>query len=69
MSAESCAVVVTPLADLRARPDHRAELKSQRWHGEVVAVVGERGHWLRVAGWDGYQGWVRSWSVAAQRAV
>jgi hypothetical protein len=53
------ALVVTPLANLRARPDHRSELKSQRWHGELVEVRAQRDLWLKVASWDGYLGWVR----------
>jgi cell wall-associated NlpC family hydrolase len=32
-------------------------------HGDVVRVLGRRGHWYRVAGWDRYPGWVRSWSL------
>ena len=57
------ALVVTPIAHLQARPDHQSELKSQRLHGDVVRVLKRRGHWFRVAGWDGYPGWVRSWSL------
>lgn len=59
MIAKTCAVVAVPIANLRGRPDHRSELKSQRWHGEVVEVSARRGRWMRVAGWDGYPGWVR----------
>jgi len=57
------AVVATPLANLHARPDHRSELKSQRLHGEVVRILGRHGHWFLAAGFDGYPGWVRSWSL------
>lgn len=57
------AVVVTPLANLHARPDHRSELKSQRLHGEAVRVLARREHWYLAAGFDGYAGWVRSWSL------
>ncbi len=59
----ACAIVVTPLANLHAGPDHRAELTSQRLHGELVRVLGRNGHWFLTAGWDGYRGWTRSWSL------
>ena len=59
----SYAVVATPLANLHARPDHRAELRSQRLHGEVLRILARRGSWYLAAGYDGYAGWVRSWSL------
>ncbi len=58
------AVVVTPLAHLHAKPDHRAELKSQRLGGELVRLIERHGSWWLVAAWDGYRGWVRDWSLA-----
>jgi hypothetical protein len=57
------AVVATPLAHLQSRPDHRSELKSQRAAGEVLTVLDRRGGWVRAAGFDGYPGWVRDWSL------
>ena len=58
-----CALVTTAVADLRARPAHQAELVSQRWLGEALRVLAWRRQWARVAGFDGYPGWVRTWSL------
>lgn len=63
MRRHAYALVISPVANLRARPDHRAELKSQRLAGEIVRVERRQPSWLRVSGWDGYRGWVRSWSL------
>ncbi len=61
--SDTHALVVTPLAHMRRAPAHAAELVSQRLLGEVVRWIERRGHWLRVRSWDGYQGWVRDWSL------
>ena len=60
------AVVSLATLDLRARPDHRSELRSQLLMGEVVRVVrrADGGRWVRVlAPPDRYPGWVRSWGL------
>ena len=67
------AVVSLAALDLRRRPDHRSELRSQLLLGEVVDVLGvapARPGWWRVRNRaDGYPGWVRSWGlVPASRA-
>jgi len=52
--------------DLRGRPDHRSELKSQLLMGEVVRVLGAvmDGQWWRVESRaDCYSGWIRTWGV------
>ncbi len=60
--------------DLRARPDHRSELKSQLLLGETVRVLkrDRKDAWWWVEGTtDGYRGWARSWGlipVGARRA-
>lgn len=59
-------VVTLAAADLRRRPDHRSELRSQLLMGETVRVL-ERtasGQWWRVENHhDRYRGWVRSWGL------
>lgn len=64
------AVVSLPALDLRARPEHRAEMGSQLLMGEVVRCGPPRRGWRRVENLsDGYSGWVRDWGlVAASRA-
>lgn len=60
------AVVSQTALDLRARPDHRSELKSQLLLGEVVRpeAVSRDGAWWRVINdTDGYAGWVRTWGL------
>jgi len=64
----TCAIVAAPLAHLHARPDHRAELRSQRLHGEVLCIHARRGAWFLAAGFDGYAGWVRGWSLVLTTA-
>jgi gamma-D-glutamyl-L-lysine dipeptidyl-peptidase len=60
------AVVSIAALDVRRRPGHRSELRSQLLMGEVVdllAVAG-RGRWSRVRNRsDGYRGWVRTWGL------
>jgi gamma-D-glutamyl-L-lysine dipeptidyl-peptidase len=68
MSTRIAAAVVTlAAADLRRRPDHRSELRSQLLMGETVRLL-ERtagGQWWRVENHDdGYRGWVRSWGLS-----
>jgi cell wall-associated NlpC family hydrolase len=69
------AVVSIAAADLRRRPAHVAELKSQLLLGEGVGVLeaSRDGQWWLVENEsDGYRGWVRTWGlvgVAAPRAA
>jgi len=68
MSRQGAAWGVVALAslDLRRRPDHRSELRSQLLMGEVVRrlAVDRRGAWWEVENLaDGYRGWVRAWGV------
>ncbi len=46
------------VANLRQEPSHASELVSQLVLGEPVSVLEEANGWLRVAGEDGYPGWV-----------
>lgn len=66
------AVVSAPALDVRARPDHRSELKSQLLMGEGVRVVGAsrgRGWWLVSNLGDGYVGWARTWGLIGASRV
>jgi SH3-like domain-containing protein len=56
--------VGTAVANLRREPSHAAELVSQLVLGEPVRLLQEMGGWLRVAGRDGYEGWVDGRSLA-----
>lgn len=65
------AVVSLPALDVRSRPDHRSELKSQLLLGEVArrlgAAAGDR--WWRIESLtDGYVGWVRTWGLVPASA-
>jgi cell wall-associated NlpC family hydrolase len=68
-------VVTLASLDVRRRPSHRSEMRSQFLLGEVVQVrqhsKGDR--WVLVRNEsDGYQGWVRAWGlvqVGARRAA
>ena len=65
-------VVALAALDLRRRPDHRSEMRSQLLTGEVVDVLGaaQRGQWLDVRNrTDGYRGWVRSWGLVPSSRV
>lgn len=65
-------VVAIPVLDLRRRPAHDAELRSQLLLGETVEVLAaaRRGEWLRVrSDVDGYAGWVRAWGLAGASRV
>ena len=60
------ALVTLAALDLRRRPNHRAELRSQLLMGElVVCLAGDRSRqWARVENQaDGYRGWVRTWGL------
>jgi len=62
----SSAVVVIAALDLRRRPDHRSELRSQLLLGESVTVLSTTrgGKWARVENdSDRYRGWVRTWGL------
>ena len=64
-------VVSLASLDLRRRPDHRSELRSQLLMGETLRILdsalGER--WWRVENRaDAYVGWVRSWGVVTAGA-
>ncbi len=58
-------LVSVPVAELRKRPAHAAELLTQTLLGEALRASGlsADGKWFRVRRWDGYAGWIRSWSV------
>jgi hypothetical protein len=65
------AVVTLASLDLRRRPDHKSELRSQLLLGEVVRVLGRSGDraWWRVENRsDGYRGWCRSWGLVGASA-
>lgn len=58
------AIVRLAWLDLRAAPDHRAEMRSQLLLGETATVLARRAKqgWWRVENHaDGYRGWARSW--------
>lgn len=64
-------VVAIAALDLRRRPDHRSEMRSQLLLGEVVSVLGASpdGGWWRVRNHDdGYTGWIRTWGVVGATA-
>ncbi|MFH2055593.1 MAG: SH3 domain-containing C40 family peptidase [bacterium] len=56
---KECAVIV-PVADLRARPEHRSERVSQVLFGHSVMILDELGDFLHVECDDGYRGWLSS---------
>lgn len=59
-------VVTLASLDLRRRPDHRSEMRSQLLLGEVVRPLesSKDGKWWRVENLaDRYQGWVRTWGL------
>jgi cell wall-associated NlpC family hydrolase len=55
--------VVTSVANLRQAPSHASELVSQLVLGETARVLEAHDGWLRVAGEDGYPGWVDAGAV------
>jgi len=60
------AVVSLPALDLRRRPDHASEMRSQLLMGEVVRRLAASGNgaWWRVENLsDGYRGWARTWGL------
>jgi gamma-D-glutamyl-L-lysine dipeptidyl-peptidase len=66
---ESLAVVTIAALDLRRRPNHRSELRSQLLMGELVRVLrkapGGKWVWVENLG-DRYRGWVRTWGLLAR---
>jgi len=59
-------VVSLPALDVRSRPDHRSELKSQLLMGEVVRrlALSRDGRWWKAENAvDRYVGWVRIWGL------
>jgi hypothetical protein len=64
-------VVSLPALDVRSRPDHRAELRSQFLLGEVLRRRGASpdGLWWKARSLvDGYEGWVRTWGLVEASA-
>ena len=64
--SDRLALVTIAALDLRRRPDHRAELRSQLLLGEVVRMkaTAKSGQWVRVENLvDGYRGWARAWGL------
>jgi hypothetical protein len=66
------AVVSLAALDLRRRPDHRSEMRSQLLMGEIVRLVRRDAGgawWLVEAGPERYRGWARAWGlIPATRA-
>ncbi len=65
-------VISLAALDVRRRPDHRSELRSQLLLGEVVDVLetARAGLWWRVRNrTDRYEGWVRAWGVVGAGAL
>jgi hypothetical protein len=65
-------VVSIAALDLRKRPDHRSELRSQLLLGESVRTLGvsRDGSWWRVENRvDGYRGWIRVWGIVGSTAA
>jgi len=58
-------VVAVGAAAVRRRPDHASELVNQLLFGETFRVRrrSRDGKWLLAESMDGYQGWIRGWSV------
>jgi cell wall-associated NlpC family hydrolase len=64
-TATGCLVVKAAVANLRREPSHASELVSQLILGEAVRRLEDAGAWIRVAGADGYEGWLHAGGVAA----
>jgi cell wall-associated NlpC family hydrolase len=66
------AVVSLAALDLRRRPEHRSEMRSQLLMGEVVRLVrseAQAAWWLVEVGPERYRGWARAWGlIPASRA-
>ena len=58
MVAPPVAIVRRDLADVRVAPSADSELVDQAHYGENVALLGERGDWRYVQGFDQYVGWL-----------
>src|SRR5215470_19109139 len=70
--ARTFGVVALASLDLRRRPDHRSELRSQLLMGEIVRRLSRdrRETWWEVENRaDGYRGWVRAWGVVEASAA
>lgn len=54
------AVVITPAAPIRRKPDHRKEMVNQLLFGEAVEVLKQKGElWVRIRSLhDSYEGWM-----------
>lgn len=68
----ACAVVSLPAIDLRRRPGHPFELRSQLLLGEVVDVLAASrdGQWWQVENRsDRYHGWIRRWGLVGVTAA
>ena len=52
------ALVTIPVAPVRAQPNVRAEMVSQELLGSAVRILESGGEWVRIAGADGYEGWL-----------
>jgi len=61
------AVVSSPVACLRARPDSRSELLTQELFGHPVLVTCRRGSWARCTLSDSYRGWMPASTLADSR--
>jgi len=65
-------VITLATLDLRRRPDHRSELRSQLLMGETVRILGSSagGRWWRIENRDdAYVGWVRAWGLVTAGAA
>jgi cell wall-associated NlpC family hydrolase len=69
-AARGYRLIEVSVAGIQKEPSHAAELVTQAVMGERVRVlaVADEGRWLRVRLPDGYEGWLRSWLAAPDRA-
>ena len=70
-SSRSHGVVCIASLDVRRRPGHGSEMRSQLLLGEVVRAIRRNagGKWCLVENeTDGYQGWVRAWGLVEATA-
>ena len=64
MKGSAAAVVALAALDVRRRPDHRSEMRSQLLMGETVQVLERTPNWWRVRNRaDRYEGWLRTWGI------
>jgi len=57
------AVVNVNIADLKKEPRKHAERVSQALYNEVVDVIERNKNYAKIRQWDGYDGWIRSYSL------